>query len=265
MKIWFKIIGLLILFVGSEFALQMIIGFYFALFGGEFTDETIVDMTLLSDIVFCFIAIGFILWRRRRLTEPCHFTKPKSSVLLITVPLAVCLNLFLVFFLPFLPLDESAKQMEEMFQPFLDAPLWKEILIIVVFAAINEELMLRGLIFHELRRKMPIIVAIVIQGILFGLIHFNLLQIVYAAPMGILLGYIYVWTRSIWVTMSIHLFNNLTATLLDEYVNQEIAGSILYSVCFFVLALVFTVWLYRLQFADRTVATKTKEYEGANV
>lgn len=266
MKTWFKIIGLLSLLIGCWFASYVTVTLFFVIFYGELAiDKLAVEMSLIADALFCLILIGFVFWRRHRLADSCHFTKPKTSVFFVSIPLAICLNLFLTFVMPFVPLDESAIEMQELFKPFLAAPLWMQILILAVFAAVNEELLMRGLIFHELRRKMPIIVAIVIQGVLFGLLHMNLFQIAYAAPMGILLGFIYVWTRSIWVTMSIHFFNNFTSTLLSKYVTQEIPGSIVYSVLFFVLTIVFIVWLYRLQFADRAVATKMNEHEGASV
>ncbi|WP_044642096.1 CPBP family intramembrane glutamic endopeptidase [Risungbinella massiliensis] len=268
MKIWFKIMGLLAFFFGSYLASYIIVAMFyeFAYEVNIFENNKLeVEMALVGDTLFCLILIGFVFWRRRRLAESCHFEKPKTSVFFVTIPLAICLNLFLTFVMPFVPLDESAIEMQEMFKPFLEAPLWMQILILGVFAAVNEELMMRGLIFHELRRKMPIIVAVVVQGTLFGLLHMNLFQVAYAAPMGILLGFIYVWTRSIWITMSIHFFNNLTSTLLSNYVAEDISGSIIYSIFFFVLTIVFIVWLYRLQFADRTVATMTNEKEAASI
>ena len=55
--------------------------------------------------------------------------------------------------------------------------------------------------------------AIVVSAVLFGLMHQNPAQMLYATAAGIVLGLVYVRTRSIWGGVLIHFFNNLISVI----------------------------------------------------
>ena len=78
--------------------------------------------------------------------------------------------------------------------------------------ALGEEFLFRGTILSNL---MPYgkTGAIIGSAILFGLMHQNAQQIFYATASGILLGYVYVKTGSIWCGTLIHFFNNAFGVL----------------------------------------------------
>ena len=68
---------------------------------------------------------------------------------------------------------------------------------VAIMAPILEELVFRGVILKKAKNIMPFYAANIIQAILFGLIHLNWIQGLYAFPIGILLGYITRRYRSI--------------------------------------------------------------------
>lgn len=76
-----------------------------------------------------------------------------------------------------------------------------------VIPGIVEEIMFRGIMLTNL---MPYGkgMAIVCSAFLFGLMHMNPAQFFYTTLMGLVLGYIYVRTRSIWLCIIIHFTNN---------------------------------------------------------
>lgn len=78
----------------------------------------------------------------------------------------------------------------------------------VIFAPIIEELFFRKLLITRLERygEGP---AILVSGLLFGIIHGNLNQAFYAVLLGIVFGYIYIRTRKIIVTIGLHMVINL--------------------------------------------------------
>lgn len=84
---------------------------------------------------------------------------------------------------------------------------------VVVLGPIVEELMFRGAIFHYLEKIKAGWFPVVVSGIAFGVWHQELVQVVYAAIIGILLGYIYAKTRDIRVTITIHILNNFLSAL----------------------------------------------------
>lgn len=82
-----------------------------------------------------------------------------------------------------------------------------------VLAPVFEEILFRSIVMRELSTCMPVGFAIVIQGILFGLVHGNLVQLVFTSVIGILLGFIYYKTKNLVISILVHLFFNCSAVL----------------------------------------------------
>ena len=83
----------------------------------------------------------------------------------------------------------------------------------VVAAPVLEELLFRGVILQGLLKNQRPWAAIAQSALLFGLIHVNPAQSLRAALMGLLLGWLYYRTRSLWLCMAMHSLNNMTAFL----------------------------------------------------
>ena len=84
----------------------------------------------------------------------------------------------------------------------------------VVFAPIIEELVFRGVLFNRLKIRIGIVPAMLISSILFALGH-DFGGIVSAFLFGICMCILYLKTDNILIPMSVHLINNIAATLLD--------------------------------------------------
>lgn len=99
-------------------------------------------------------------------------------------------------------------------------PLGINILFVGILAPIFEELFYRKAVIDRLRRygELP---AILISGVIFGLIHGNLSQIFYATAVGILLSFIYIRTGSVLYTISIHsAFNMIGGVYTTELIRR---------------------------------------------
>ncbi len=99
-------------------------------------------------------------------------------------------------------------------------PLGINILVVGILAPIFEELFYRKAVIDRLRRygELP---AILISGVIFGLIHGNLSQIFYATAVGILLSFIYIRTGSVLYTISIHsAFNMIGGVYTTELIRR---------------------------------------------
>lgn len=101
--------------------------------------------------------------------------------------------------------------------PYLPVPqgglaLALTILMVAVLPAVFEELLFRGLIQRSLLRFGERF-ALVVSTLLFALLHQNLAQIPTALLSGLLLGYIYLRTRRLWVVILCHFCNNLFPVL----------------------------------------------------
>lgn len=101
-------------------------------------------------------------------------------------------------------------------------------LTLALVPAFCEEFLFRGLICGRL---LPYgkTVAIVGSAVLFGLMHGNLGQLFYTTMAGVLLGWCYAETRSIWPGVIAHMLNNLTGFVTESwYANLPEARAMLY-------------------------------------
>ncbi len=85
--------------------------------------------------------------------------------------------------------------------------------------AFCEEFLFRGLVCAQLMRYGRA-TAVIGSAILFGLMHGNFGQFFYTTMAGIMLGYCYVETRSIWPGVIAHMLNNLTGFVAEGWYNN---------------------------------------------
>lgn len=83
---------------------------------------------------------------------------------------------------------------------------------LAIIPAIFEELLFRKAIINS-TRKISVGFSIFISSIIFGLIHMNLGQIIFACLLGLIFAWMYVKTEDIKITMFLHLLNNGYASL----------------------------------------------------
>jgi membrane protease YdiL (CAAX protease family) len=90
----------------------------------------------------------------------------------------------------------------------LSSPLWVNLLIVGIAAPVMEEIFYRKLVIDRLRGfgELP---AILLSALLFGLLHGNIPQFIYATLMGLVFGYIYLYTGKLRYTIALHMTVNL--------------------------------------------------------
>ena len=94
-------------------------------------------------------------------------------------------------------------QHEQLLSSALFSPL-----ALVLAGPVMEELLFRGVILRRLQASGTAPRAVVLSSLLFGAIHLNPWQFLGAFSGGLLLGWIYVRTRSLWLCIAGHALNN---------------------------------------------------------
>lgn len=89
-----------------------------------------------------------------------------------------------------------------------------KLIITIVLIPIYEEIFYRGIIFGYLRKNFNIILAIVVQALIFGVMHLNLVQGIYTFILGIVLALVYMYSKSIIGNITIHIIFNLLGILI---------------------------------------------------
>lgn len=95
--------------------------------------------------------------------------------------------------------------------------------IIAVLPAILEESVFRGCVLRVLR-PFGDGFAVVVSALLFGLMHGNIRQIPFAIIVGLILGWLYVVTNSLWLPMTVHFINNALSVVM-EYLAFDLTES----------------------------------------
>lgn len=85
----------------------------------------------------------------------------------------------------------------------------------VIIGPINEELIYRGITLGYAKREMPFWAANLLQAFLFGVMHMNMIQGIYAFLIGIIFGYI-CHKSSIYVAILLHILFNLWGTYMTS-------------------------------------------------
>ena len=98
-----------------------------------------------------------------------------------------------------------------------------------------EEFLFRGVILSQFR-KYGDVFAIIASALLFGLLHRNFSQIVFAFICGLALGITLVRTNNIWIPVSIHMFVNGFYVLLN--IVRFHCSAAVYTAVFYIIILV---------------------------
>ncbi len=113
-------------------------------------------------------------------------------------------------------MKELYDQVIELLGSMTGGPLWSSFLLAAIFAPIFEEWLCRGMILRGLLTKMKPGWAIVVSALFFAVLHLNPWQALNAFIIGLVMGYVYYKTGSLWLTMLIHFVNNGTAVVLSQ-------------------------------------------------
>lgn len=79
---------------------------------------------------------------------------------------------------------------------------------ICLFAPITEELLMRGYLLTGLQNKYGTITALLVTTILFAILHFNFVQTLSAVICGLIIGLLYIKTKSLFCCISAHVLYN---------------------------------------------------------
>ena len=101
-----------------------------------------------------------------------------------------------------------------------------QIAAVGIVAPVTEELLMRGLVFGRLRGFLSTVPALLVQALLFGLIHMNLLQGAYAAILGLMLGFLLVRYGSLLMCILFHIVLNMLSVVLPAVLPADFGAGI---------------------------------------
>ncbi len=135
------------------------------------------------------------------------------------------------------------------------------VFMVALLPAISEEFFFRGILQkHIIEWVKNIHIGILIASILFSAFHFQFLTFLPRVFLGLILGYLYVWSKSIWLPITAHFFNNAFAVIVGYYTkirNIDIdknvdnfgtePGTYIYAIISFLIMCLFLFFINRIE------------------
>lgn len=125
---------------------------------------------------------------------------------------------------------------------------WLMLLAVMIVAPIGEEFLFRGLTQRYAKRSLIVPLAILFQGIIFGVYHGNIIQGVYAFILGSVLGFLAYEFGSITPGILLHISINTSLLFVPQVLFKTTTSSAVTAVMagiIFVVAIVMAVKLHR--------------------
>lgn len=114
--------------------------------------------------------------------------------------------------------DTAAAATEVMLKTDTIGGLCLNIFVIAIVPAISEEILFRGVIQNILKQWFRNIHwAVIVAGFIFSAIHGQFYGFLPRFALGIMLGYLFVYSRSIWVPVIAHFVNNATVAVVSFF------------------------------------------------
>ena len=195
---------------------------------------SIVANNFVSEMVSFLPALAFVLLSGDRLSELVPFK-------LIHIATVALIPVVLVLIFPMISVINAASMLftdNEVLGfsgQIISEPVWKMLLSIGIFGPFVEEFVFRGVFYHTYRRTGRIIASALLSALLFGVMHMNFNQAMYAFFIGIVFAVMVEATGSVLTTFLAHaIFNSFEVVLMyaQEWMQegalaqaQEVIGS----------------------------------------
>ncbi len=212
----------------------------------------VVKLHIGNEKVFKFLRIN---WDNK---TPLHIAL--GTLLVIVVQPIV---IYLGYLNSLLPVPELFSDLQitqyQMIENFLktEGILLFALLNIALVPAICEEVLFRGYVMRAFEKSWGIILSIIISGIIFGMFHIQLGNLLPLASLGIILALMTWLSNSIWPAVVAHFINNGMAVLIGitypEMLFREMTTEILPPLWLLAVSVVITYLVIRLMLNQSTI------------
>ena len=88
-------------------------------------------------------------------------------------------------------------------------------ILAVSIGPVAEEIFFRGMLYNTLRTRIPVVLAVLIQAVVFAGMHpFDLAAIESIAVLGVAMGFLYEWRKTLISPIAYHAIQNLAASIV---------------------------------------------------
>lgn len=165
-------------------------------------------------VLFVLPAIIYILVTKQSFKEVLRLNKVSGKEILLSFVLALLAQPVMAFF-SYIASFFANNDVAVMLDTLSKTPLWLMILMIGVTPAISEEITMRGIVLSGYKFKSKHTAALM-SGLMFGILHLNMHQFLYAFAMGAIFAYVVMATNSLIPAMIAHFTINTSQLLMQR-------------------------------------------------
>lgn len=210
----------------------------------DFTSGPSYNLLMFAVYIGYLVFFGLWFWlmfcRKKQTGDWKQVLKPQRVIGIVGcgIALQLALSMALTVILPLMP------KIFESYSAVMDAlgneSVWM-ILCVCILAPIGEELIFRGLTLRIMRKAIPLWAAVIVQALLFGIYHMNLVQGVYAFLLGLLFGYIAYRYGSVVPGILLHMVVNSSSYLIGYLLPDSLEGQTLIMILIGIVAFLVTM------------------------
>ena len=173
----------------------------------------------------------YVLFTKQKLADILYLNAPTTKNVLFAILLGITFVPIIVLSSILVPMITAAIFPNTGFDAAAIAGAAPTLGILIlagaVFPAIFEEILFRGAFFNQYfghKNGVSIWKTAFVTALFFGLIHGNIIQLLYAIPFGLVFAFSLYYTRSIWIPVITHFVANALSFMLASAQPPQING-----------------------------------------
>ena len=240
----YKIIKNISIYLLTYFIVNIIIAFLIAIIW-----ETNIESDLhsksyfwgtIGSVITLFIYSFLLKKNNSSLLKQCNFGKINIKTFLYIIVIAIFLSITTEYFILQL---ESIDIFQNSNSVYYNSKSFLWAICAIILGPIYEEILFRGLIYNELKKTLNSVASIIIQALIFAIMHFDFVQIIYTSVLGVFVALLYTWTKSIISSIVAHITFNFFGTYcinyLSNFTNENFYLYAIFSAILFPISIIF--------------------------
>lgn len=224
---WLEVVLMSVALVVLQVCFSIVLAIVFVvadfIWGFSFAEN--LSLFFLANVLATIPLLAWGWWRSRLpLAHALGFRKVRITAILAIIPLALGAAILLSeidnVIRSFMPLPNF---FEEALSGFDESP-FMGLIVLTIIAPWTEEPLFRGLMLGGLARRHRLVPSLLVTAALFSLIHANPAQMPTAFLLGILYGWVFLKTQSLWPCVLAHTIHNALGFAAIYFASAEIAG-----------------------------------------
>lgn len=186
----------------------------------------IIGSVVAIPVVFADYKKDLMLTGRYGLKNPITVVQIKQ--VFAAIGITICLSIGLNNVISMSPLVQVSEEYQNASDAFYGSSFGLELLGSALITPLLEELLHRGVVFGRLRRRMGMWPAVIVSALVFAMLHFNVVQFVYAFLLGIVFALFVEKTDRLYPAVIAHIVANGIAVIRTEtgFLQGTVDGSV---------------------------------------